>query len=50
MSVAEACITEDSDLKALVQRHQVDAATDDSGLMSGMLARLKNMRRLWTSA
>jgi serine/threonine-protein kinase len=34
----------------LVQRHQVDAATDDSGLMSGMLARLKSMRRLWTSA
>jgi DNA-binding NtrC family response regulator len=34
---------------ALVRRHQVDA-TEDSGLMSGMLARLKSVRRFWASA
>jgi DNA-binding NtrC family response regulator len=33
----------------LVQRHQVDAASDDTGLMGGMLAKLKNVRRLWAS-
>lgn len=33
----------------LVQRHKVDAA-DDSGLMGGVMAKLKNVRRLWASA
>lgn len=33
----------------LVQRHQVDAA-DDTGLMSGVMAKLKNVRRFWASA
>jgi DNA-binding NtrC family response regulator len=33
----------------MVQRHQVDSA-DDTGLMSGMMAKLKNVRRLWASA
>jgi len=33
----------------LVQRHQVDAA-EETGLMGGMLAKLKNVRRFWASA
>jgi DNA-binding NtrC family response regulator len=33
----------------MVQRHQVEA-TDDSGLMGGMLSRIKSVRRLWSSA
>jgi hypothetical protein len=33
----------------LVQRHQVEAS-DDTGVMSGVMAKLKNMRRLWASA
>lgn len=33
----------------MVNRHRVEA-TDDSGLMSGMLTRIKNVRRLWSSA
>jgi serine/threonine-protein kinase len=31
---------------ALVKRHEVDAATD-TGLMDGVLAKLKSMKRLW---
>jgi DNA-binding NtrC family response regulator len=34
----------------LVQRHQVDTASEDSGIMGGMLAKLKSVRRLWASA
>jgi DNA-binding NtrC family response regulator len=34
----------------LVQRHQVVATTDDAGLVGGMLAKLKSVRRLWASA
>jgi DNA-binding NtrC family response regulator len=33
---------------ALVKRHEVEA-TDDGGLMDGVLAKLKNVRRLWAS-
>ena len=33
----------------MVQRHQVEA-TDDAGLMGGMLTKIKNVRRLWSSA
>jgi len=33
----------------LLQRHQVDAS-DENGIMSGMLAKLRNVRRLWASA
>jgi DNA-binding NtrC family response regulator len=33
----------------LLQRHQVDAS-DESGMMSGMLAKLRSVRRLWASA
>jgi hypothetical protein len=33
----------------MVQRHRVDAS-DETGLMSGMMAKLKNVRRLWASA
>jgi len=33
----------------LVRRHQVDTS-GDSGLMGGMMARIKNVRRLWASA
>ena len=32
----------------MVQRHQVEA-TADSGLMNGMMARIRNVRRLWSS-
>jgi len=32
----------------LVQRHQVET-TEDVGIMGNVMARLKNMRRLWTS-
>jgi len=34
----------------LVERHQVDVAADESGLMGGVLAKLKSVRRLWASA
>jgi hypothetical protein len=33
----------------LVKRHEVDATTTDSGIMDGVLAKLKNMKRLWAS-
>ena len=33
----------------LVQRHQVDA-TEDTGIVSGVMAKLKNVRRFWASA
>jgi serine/threonine-protein kinase len=33
----------------LVQRHQVESSAD-TGVMSGVMAKLKNMRRLWASA
>jgi DNA-binding NtrC family response regulator len=33
----------------LVKRHEV-AASEEGGLMDGMLSKLKNMRRLWASA
>lgn len=33
----------------LVQRHQVDAS-EEPGLMGGMMAKLKNVRRFWASA
>jgi DNA-binding NtrC family response regulator len=32
----------------LIQRHQVEAS-DDGGLMGGVMSRLKSMRRLWAS-
>ncbi len=31
----------------LVKRHEVDASTDAAGLMDGVLAKLKSMKRLW---
>jgi DNA-binding NtrC family response regulator len=34
----------------LVQRHQVDTAADDAGIMGGVLARLRSVRRFWASA
>jgi serine/threonine-protein kinase len=34
----------------LVERHQVDVAADESGVMGGVLAKLKSVRRLWASA
>src|SRR5690606_21151441 len=33
----------------LIRRHEVDAADDPAGLMEGVLARIKSMRRLWAS-
>ena len=33
----------------MVRRHKVDSS-DDSGVMGGVLAKLKNVRRLWASA
>jgi hypothetical protein len=33
----------------LVQRYSVDAS-EEVGVMSGVMAKLKNMRRLWASA
>jgi DNA-binding NtrC family response regulator len=33
----------------MVQRHKVEAA-DEAGLMGGVMAKLKNVRRLWASA
>lgn len=34
----------------LIKRHEVDAsAASDSGVMEGMLSKLKNLKRLWTS-
>lgn len=36
---------------SLVKRHEVDAAAaEDSGIMEGVLSKLKNVRRLWASA
>jgi len=34
----------------LIERHQVDAAADEGGLMGGVLAKLKSVRRFWASA
>jgi hypothetical protein len=34
----------------LVERHQVDVAAEDGGLMGGVLAKLKSVRRFWASA
>jgi DNA-binding NtrC family response regulator len=35
----------------LIKRHEVEAsATSESGVMEGMLARLKNLKRLWASS
>jgi DNA-binding NtrC family response regulator len=34
---------------ALLQRHKVEA-TEENGIMGGMMAKLKNVRRLWASA
>lgn len=35
----------------LIKRHEVDAsATSDSGVMEGMLSKLKNLKRLWASS
>jgi serine/threonine-protein kinase len=34
----------------LVERHQVDVAAEDSGLVGGVLAKLKSVRRFWASA
>jgi hypothetical protein len=31
----------------LVKRHEVDAAHDTTGLVDGVLAKLKSMKRLW---
>ena len=31
----------------LVKRHEVDASADTAGLMDGVLAKIKNMKRLW---
>lgn len=31
----------------LTRRHEVDASTSDSGIVDGVLAKLKNMKRLW---
>jgi hypothetical protein len=31
----------------LVKRHEVDTAHDATGLVDGILAKLKNMKRLW---
>ena len=33
----------------LVRRHEVDASTADSGVMDGVLAKLKGLKRLWAS-
>jgi hypothetical protein len=33
----------------MVQRYRVDT-NDEAGLMGGMMAKLKNVRRLWASA
>jgi DNA-binding NtrC family response regulator len=34
----------------LVKRHEVDAATSDSGVMDGVLSKLKGLKRLWTTS
>jgi len=34
----------------MVQRHRVDTSRDDGGLVGGVLAKLKTVRRLWASA
>jgi serine/threonine-protein kinase len=33
----------------LVKRHEVDASSADSGVVDGVLAKLKGLKRLWTS-
>jgi serine/threonine-protein kinase len=33
----------------LVKRHEVDAGAGDSGVMDGVFAKLKGLKRLWTS-
>jgi DNA-binding NtrC family response regulator len=33
----------------LVRRHEVDASTSDSGVVDGVLAKLKGLKRLWAS-
>ena len=33
----------------LAKRHEVDASTSDSGVMEGVFAKLKGLKRLWTS-
>lgn len=34
----------------LVRRHEVDASGEDSGVMDGVISKLKSVRRLWASA
>jgi DNA-binding NtrC family response regulator len=34
----------------LAKRHEVDAATGDSGVMDGVLSKLKGLKRLWTTS
>ena len=34
----------------LAKRHEVDVATSDSGVMEGVLSKLKGLKRLWTSS
>jgi DNA-binding NtrC family response regulator len=34
----------------LAKRHEVDAATSDSGVMDGVLSKLKGLKRLWTTS
>ena len=34
----------------LVRRHEVDASTGDSGVVDGVLAKLKGLKRLWASS
>jgi DNA-binding NtrC family response regulator len=34
----------------LVERHQVDVSAEESGLVGGVLAKLKSVRRFWASA
>jgi DNA-binding NtrC family response regulator len=34
----------------LAKRHEVDAATSDSGVMDGVLSKLKGLKRFWTTS
>jgi DNA-binding NtrC family response regulator len=34
----------------LAKRHEVDVATSDSGVMDGVLSKLKGLKRLWTTS
>jgi DNA-binding NtrC family response regulator len=34
----------------LAKRHEVDAAANDTGVMDGVLSKLKGLKRLWTSS